>query len=209
MTTTPANSQSLRQRKKEAQRREIYQIALDKFRDRGFENVTVQEIASEANISTKTFFNYYPSKQAILDECVRQLLVSMTKVIRSVQDKNIPFRARLDSLVGEMADALENDPKFWLMIFRDSKLFNASGPIKDDELEIYELTAQLFREAQSRGEVVTGADALQLAEVFFSIYYFTTLNWLSGWWPKQEKLSVRLNGALSIFFDGVLVGSEI
>src|SRR5580698_1630989 len=52
---------SLRERKKLATRRELRLIA-----DRGYSNVTVEEIAEAANVSPRTFFNYFPTKEAAL-----------------------------------------------------------------------------------------------------------------------------------------------
>lgn len=53
----------LRARKRLATRRAISQVADRLFLERGFENVTVDEIAAAAGIGRMTVFNYFPRKE--------------------------------------------------------------------------------------------------------------------------------------------------
>ena len=57
---------SLRERKKLATRRSLRRTAFELAAERGFSNVTVEDIAEAAGVSTRTFFNYFPSKEAAL-----------------------------------------------------------------------------------------------------------------------------------------------
>jgi AcrR family transcriptional regulator len=53
----------LRQRKKQQTRQLIADTAWRLFADRGFERVTVAEIAREAQVAVATVFNYFPTKE--------------------------------------------------------------------------------------------------------------------------------------------------
>jgi AcrR family transcriptional regulator len=73
----------LRQTKKAATRQQIADVAMRLFVVRGFDRVTVAEIAAEAGVSEKTVFNYFPSKEDLFFDEVPARLQQLAEGIRN------------------------------------------------------------------------------------------------------------------------------
>jgi AcrR family transcriptional regulator len=61
-----AEGVGLRERKRRATSRSIQFAVLELAADRGLDQVTIDEVSRIANISPRTFFNYFPSKEAAM-----------------------------------------------------------------------------------------------------------------------------------------------
>jgi AcrR family transcriptional regulator len=72
----------LRETKKLATRQQIADVAMRFFAERGFERVTVAEVAAAAGVSEKTVFNYFPTKEDLFYDEVPERARALAVAIR-------------------------------------------------------------------------------------------------------------------------------
>ncbi|MGW1282472.1 TetR/AcrR family transcriptional regulator [Streptomyces sp. NPDC002586] len=73
---------SLRERKKLATRQRISDIATGLFIERGFDAVTVAEVARRADVSAMTVFNYFPRKEDLFLDRIPQAAELLAGAVR-------------------------------------------------------------------------------------------------------------------------------
>ena len=107
--TTTASEMGLRERKRQQTRQDLISAAMRLFEERGYEQSTVAEIASAAGVSTKTFFNYFASKDEVLFPHLSRRIDAAVALI----EQRLPDDQMADVLVAAMqhmlADALTEE----------------------------------------------------------------------------------------------------
>ncbi len=117
-------NEGLRERKKRERRKAISDIAMGLFAQRGYDAVTVAEIARAADVSEQTVFNYFPAKEDLVFDEEEQMREALVAAIRdrpagtSIAEgfRRVPeaMLARLDAFPGQpllgMAEIISGSP---------------------------------------------------------------------------------------------------
>jgi len=138
--------EGLRARKKRLTRDAIFAVADRLFAQRGFENVTVAEIADAANVSVKTVFTYVSAKEELI---FRQQTV-LDAVVRAVASRRLgqtPLVAAAQALLAAVSETDEN------LSLESFQRMVASGPAARSRVRA------LWDETETRLAEVLGAEA--------------------------------------------------
>jgi AcrR family transcriptional regulator len=107
----------LRERKKERTRRDLAEAALVLFRDRGFEGTTVDDIAAACEVSARTFFRYFESKDDVLFAGTAEHEVALLAALEARPADEPPLRSLRLAFVA-MADVVEQERERSMTVHR-------------------------------------------------------------------------------------------
>lgn len=129
----------LRERRRQETLREIHDIAVGLFEERGIAATTVDDIALAAGISQRTFFRYFPTKghaafaaESDFQELVREAVTratSGTALVPALQESWLRLFAQIDERPGQHEHAMrlrrlaEGEPALVaLLVIEDGKI---------------------------------------------------------------------------------------
>ncbi|MET8849553.1 TetR family transcriptional regulator [Amycolatopsis sp. NPDC004625] len=162
----------LRERKKQATRLLISNVATGLFIQRGFEEVTVAEIAEAAGVSKMTVFNYFPRKEDLFLDRHADRLAELTAVIRD-RPAGVSaceaLRRHQHSLLSSghpLSGAIAGGPGFWWVLTSSPAL---TARWYEQEREIATAFAEVLAEESGeafRSRMVAGLLTTAITTIF-------------------------------------------
>jgi AcrR family transcriptional regulator len=164
----------LRERKKEQTRQRIASVALKLFADRGFDTVTVKEIAEASEVARATLFTYFPSKESLALHGVGQ--DDLAGIVERRPAGRTPLQALRDHhrtvVPGRLADADRGEVVAQLRVILDSPALSgaANGLFYRQRRALAAVLAQEYgeRAAALMAAQIAGT-LLTLQESFFDL----------------------------------------
>jgi len=167
-----------RQRKARETRVRLFRTALQLFADRGFQNVTVEDITEAADVGKGTFFNYFPSKEHVLGVMAEIQLGKFEETAARVAEGTEPLYPVLHRLVQRLGEEPGRSPKLaraLLSSFLGSE--NVRGILKRKLVEGRKAIAEVVRIGQERGEINPALKKEKVAMQFLQMMLGTVLLW--------------------------------
>jgi AcrR family transcriptional regulator len=172
----------------------IFETARRLFLERGFEETRVEEIAEAADIAQATFFNHFPSKEAVLREMAEEVFERFRRLVREQAGHDAPTAERLHRFGERGAAVVERAPELTRRVLLS--ILHGADPART-ESEVGSMQREvvaLLRAGQGRGEVDPAADPELLAEIVLSVVTGAISRWIhDAGYPLRERLPRALD----------------
>ncbi|MET8833867.1 TetR family transcriptional regulator [Micromonospora sp. NPDC004540] len=114
MTPDSLPADGLRDRKKRRTRTALATAALRLVAENGLDQVTVEEISAAADVSSRTFFNYFPSKD---DALIGDQAALNARVVARLAEAppEVPALAAIRAALAEVIEEFQEDRELWLL----------------------------------------------------------------------------------------------
>jgi AcrR family transcriptional regulator len=192
----------LREQRKQLLKDEIFRIALKLFKEKGYENVTVEEITSACGIAKGTFFNYFSKKEHIL----LYLGESQLELLESSIDKNqhiIDVKLRIESIFADLLSIYIHQEE--LMKYLLVEMVKSAIIINEESKSIKILQntlALLIREAKSQKQFTSKWDPELISSVIIGVYFQTLMNWTILQKGEQDIFTV-FQAQYNLIWEGI------
>jgi AcrR family transcriptional regulator len=156
----------LRERKKAQTRQVIADTAWRLFADRGFERVTVAEVAREAQVAVATVFNYFPTKEDLFFfrlEAFGADLVEAVAARAAGEPALAAFRRQLLEVGGLLAQVEAGDGQALERLRTMNRVIAASPALQAREQQAFARTAAALADRLAAGQTLPGELDAQVA----------------------------------------------
>ncbi|MFO0751338.1 MAG: TetR family transcriptional regulator [Myxococcota bacterium] len=154
----PPSDEGRRERKKRETRQAIADTAMRLFYERGFDEVTVSEVARAADVSEQTVYNYFPTKEALAFNHMPSLseeLVAGFAAQKPGASVTAPFRAQTRNFLKRVASEPE-------AVLRTSRLIWRSNALRTALMAGWDAHAQAIARAIGQSIGAKDGDLLML-----------------------------------------------
>lgn len=194
----------------DAQRARILDAARELFAARGFEAVTMAEVARRAGVARATIFNLFGSKRALVEAITESVFDYYTGMLdRALADERSSAPTLVRALFDQMGLGIQALHAFYRSVFREiMKLqvgLEEGGAVAQASDRARARLERLLARGQARGELSGEYAASDLADAFTSLSNGTINHWLYG--DTSEPLRARMSRAAEILLGCVALGS--
>ena len=190
-------------RRAEDTRRKIYEAAMELFREKGFEETTMRDIAAKAGVALGGAYYYFSSKDAIVLEFYRQMQDASNPLMLATLEGKKKLGDRIRCVVEGRLQLLEPNRKFCAALFRHAPdSADPLSPFSEESRQMREGAVEQMRVAVEGSDSKIPVDLQPRLPYLLWLYQMALIMfWLYDRSTNQERTKKLLDKSL-----GVLTG---
>ena len=193
--------------KAEETRRRIYEAALRSFRDKGFEQTTMRDVAREAGVALGGAYYYYASKEAIVLAFYEEMQERGHEATLEAIARHKKMRDRIHVVLENRFALLEPNLKFLGALFKHSPdPEDALSPFSKETESIREKAIELFRVAMNGSNVKVPEDLdAHLPRLLWLYQLGLILFWIYDRSAGKQRTKVLMEKSLGLVVNLVRI----
>jgi AcrR family transcriptional regulator len=194
-------------KKAEETRRRILTVALELFRQRGFEQTTMREIANESGVALGSAYYYFDSKEALVLAFYELASEEMHAQIEQALSDAKGLEKRLHAILDVKFESFRPNRLFLGALFRHAAdPENALSPFSDATRHIREKDLQHFSAALEGSRLAMPADlAAHLPKLLWLYQLGLILFWIYDNSPEQRRTTLLRDKSLALLVSALKV----
>lgn len=193
-------SPDTRTRDRERKRYAVILTAARAFRERGYHNTSIDDVARALNVTKPTIYHYVSNKEQLLFECFRAGLKEIMEAFDEVKASDATARQRLATVMCRYAEAMTSEFG-WCMVQAENQDLSTgmSKKVRALKSEIDHGIRQLIKEGTLDGSI-RKCDAKITA---FAVA--GAMNWIAYWYRSSDSLTATevANRFIELFLLGL------
>jgi AcrR family transcriptional regulator len=173
-----------RLRERELKREAVILAAARAFRQRGYHNTSLDDLAASLEVTKPTLYLYVPSKEAILFECFRAGLAQIQATLDECETARSPARERLFAFIRGYAAAIVGDFGWCMLRAEDQDLGSTMSR------RIKQLKAGIDRRMRALIEAGVADGSIRACDARMTAFAVAgALNWMGHWYREDASLT--------------------
>jgi AcrR family transcriptional regulator len=194
---------SIREKKKESNKRAILNSAISLFNENGYEKTSIAQIARKAGVGKGTVYSYFDNKKSIIKGfCEYELEKVHNQLIAQSNPDSSILEQMLIIYKTEFQHVTQNR-EFGRLYMREA-LFPDDRDLKtatDLDEKYFDVLFPIFIKGQERGELRKDLEPLHITAQFYSLFIIIISAWYSGRLPSEA-----VESSMEMLFKQALEG---
>jgi AcrR family transcriptional regulator len=190
-------------------RRKIYEAAMEMFREKGFEETTMRDIAAKAGVALGGAYYYYSSKDAIVLAFYREMQETSTPLVGGALTDKKKLKERIRAVLDQRLRLLAPNRKFCAALFRHAPDgADPLSPFSEESRLIRDAAIEQMRVAIEGGDVKIPSDLKPRLPYLLWLYQMALIMfWLYDRSPDQERTQRLMEKSLSLLVNLLRISS--